>query len=117
MTGAKLTYRHFENSYDDLINHPGLIALAKTTMEDLGVTDFVENDENASGSSDIGNVSHVCPTCYIELNTGANPPAYAHNEDFLNCVSGTLAYQTLAIAVKTMAYTALQVYLDPTIIK
>ncbi|MFQ6860555.1 MAG: M20 family metallopeptidase [Beduini sp.] len=117
MTGAKLSYRHFENSYDDLINHQGLIALAKTTMEDLGVTDFVENDENASGSSDIGNVSHVCPTCYIELNTGANPPAYAHNEDFLNCVSGTLAYQTLAIAVKTMAYTALQVYLDPTIIK
>ncbi len=117
MTGAELHYRNFENSYDDLVNNQKLIALAKETMMDLGVTDFVENDENASGSSDIGNVSHVCPTCYIELNTGANPPVYAHNEDFLTCVTGPLANDSLQIAIKTMAYTALQVYLDPSIVK
>lgn len=116
MTGAKLTYRNFENSYDDLANYQPLVAMSKETLIDLGVTHFIENDDEAAGSSDIGNVSHVCPTCYIELDTGANPPAYAHNEDFLNCVVGPLADHTLAVAVKTMAYTALQVFLDSSVL-
>lgn len=116
MTGAKLSYRYFENSYDDLVVNKKLIDLAKETMIDLGIHNFVENDETASGSSDIGNVSHVCPTCYIEIDTQANPPFFAHHEDFLRCATGELAKNTLAIAVKTMAYTALQVLLDPTII-
>ena len=71
MTGAKLEYFNFENSYDDLVYHDGLRALMRKNLNDLGVTDFVDSDEEASGSSDIGNVSHVCPTVYCELDTGA----------------------------------------------
>lgn len=117
MTGATLSYRNFENSYDDLDNNKKLVAISKATLEDLGVHDFIEDDRDASGSSDIGNVSHACPTCYIELDTNANPPAYAHNEDFLKCVTGPLAYHNLAVASKTMAYSALQVLLDPSIVE
>ena len=77
MTGAKLEYFNFENSYDDLVYHDGLRALMRKNLNDLGVTDFVDRDEEASGSSDIGNVSHVCPTVYCELDTGARPKVFA----------------------------------------
>lgn len=88
MTGAKLEYFNFENSYDDLVYHDGLRALMRKNLNDLGVTDFVDSDEEASGSSDIGNVSHVCPTVYCELDTGARPKVFAHHETFLKYVHG-----------------------------
>ncbi len=88
MTGAKLEYFNFENSYDDLVYHDGLRALMHKNLNDLGVTDFVDSDEEASESSDIGNVSHVCPTVYCELDTGARPKVFAHHETFLKYVHG-----------------------------
>ena len=81
MTGAKLEYFNFENSYDDLVYHDGLRALMRKNLNDLGVTDFVDSDEEASGSSDIGNVSHVCPTVYCELDTGARPKVFCTSRD------------------------------------
>lgn len=117
MTGATLEYRNFENSYDNLVNNPKMVAMCKAVLQELGVTEFVENDEDASGSSDIGNVSQVCDTCYIELDTTAFPKAFAHHEDFVKCATGPLAKKTMAYAIKTMAYVAYQLYNDITLIK
>lgn len=117
MSGATLEYHNFENSYDDMVYHEGLRSLLKENLKDLGVHDFVEADEEASGSSDIGNVSHVCPTVYCEIDTGANPKVFAHHEDFLNYVHGEHAKHSLHTATKAMAYTALQVFMKPEIVK
>ena len=117
MSGAKLEYHNFENSYDDLVYHEGLRQLLKENLMALGVNDFVEADEEASGSSDIGNVSHVCPCVYCEIDTGANPKVFAHHEDFLAYVHGDNAKHSLHTATKAMAYTALQVFLKPEIVK
>lgn len=117
MTGAQLEYHNFENSYDDFIYNENLRTLLKQNLEELGVTHFIDSDENASGSSDIGNVSHVCPTVYCEIETGADPKVYAHQEDFLNYVHGNNAKKSLHIATQAMAKTALQVLQDPLIVK
>ena len=117
MTGAKLEYFNFENSYDDLVYHDGLRALMRKNLNDLGVTDFVDSDEEASGSSDIGNVSHVCPTVYCELDTGARPKVFAHHETFLKYVHGKMARHTLHTATKALAATALDVFENPDIVK
>lgn len=117
MTGAKLEYFNFENSYDDLVYHDGLRALMRKNLNDLGVTDFVDSDEEASGSSDIGNVSHVCPTVYCELDTGARPKVFAHHETFLKYVHGKMARQTLHTAAKALAATALDVFENPEVVK
>lgn len=37
MTGAKLEYFNFENSYDDLVYHDGLRALMRKNLNDLGL--------------------------------------------------------------------------------
>ena len=116
MSGTSLEYHNFENSYDDMKYHEGLRTLLKQNLIGLGVTSFVDQDEDASGSSDIGNVSQVCPTVYCEIATGANPKVFAHHEDFLNYVHGNAAQCTLHIAAKAMAATALQIYEDPSIV-
>ncbi len=108
MTGAELTYRNFENSYDDLVYDENLRALLKKNLEELGVGDFVGSEKMESGSSDIGNVSHVCPTVYCEIDTGARPKVYAHQDAFLAYVHGENAKRTLHIAAKAMAATAIE---------
>ena len=115
MTGAELEYHNFENSYDNLIYNESLRNLLRKNLEDLGVENFV-NDFEASGSSDIGNVSQVCPTVYCEIDTGAYPKVFAHHESFLNYVHGRNAENTLQIATKAMAYTALQIFLEPSLL-
>ena len=112
MTGAELEYHNFENSYDNLIYNESLRTLLKTNLEDLGVSNFVDDFET-SGSSDIGNVSQVCPTVYCEIDTGAYPKVFAHHETFLDYVHGKNARTTLDTATKAMAYTALQIFLEP----
>lgn len=113
MTGCRLEYHNFENSYDDLIYSEPLRRLLKESLEDLGVTSFAAPSDEAAGSTDIGNVSHVCPTVYCEIETGACPPVYAHNEDFLDYVHGANADFSLHAAIKAMAWSAMQVFLDP----
>ena len=117
MTGASLAYHNFENSYDDLVYSEPLRKLLKENLEALGVTHFVPQSNEASGSTDIGNVSHVCPTVYCEIETDACPPVYAHNEDFLDYVHGQAADHSLHTAIKAMAFSALQVFLNPELLK
>lgn len=116
MCGAEMKYHKFENSYDELKYHEGLRSILKENLIDLGITNFIDDDSNASGSSDIGNVSQVCPCVYCEIDTTAQPKVYAHHETFLPYVHGEFAKKTLHIATKAMAYTALQVITNPKIL-
>ena len=115
MTGAELEYHNFENSYDNLLYNESLRSILRRNLEDLGIKNFI-NDFEASGSSDIGNVSQVCPTVYCEIDTGAYPQVFAHHESFLDYVHGKNAENTLLIATKAMAYTALQIFLEPSLL-
>lgn len=100
MTGATLEYHNFENSYDELKYNENLRSILKQHLNELGVTDFVQDDASASGSSDIGNISLVCPAVYCEIDTGARPKVYAHNQDFLPYVHGENAQYSLTYSYK-----------------
>lgn len=117
MTGAALEYFNFENSYDDLVYHNGLRDSLRANLESLGVTVFADCDAGASGSSDMGNVSHACPTVYCELDTEAHPSVFAHTDEFLDYVHGENARGTLHTAAKAMAATALDVFQEPGIVR
>ncbi len=117
MTGAALEYFNFENSYDDLVYHNGLRDSLRANLESLGVIVFADCDAGASGSSDMGNVSHACPTVYCELDTGAHPSVFAHTDEFLDYVHGENARGTLHTAAKAMAATALDVFQEPGIVR
>ena len=117
MTGARLEWRYFENSLDDLVLHPPLQAAMCENLAALGVQD--ERGPNCGkadiGSSDIGNFSRATAVSYIVLATGLGPDVAAHMEGFLEGVVGEHADRTMPIAAAAMGMTALDVYHDPSL--
>ena len=99
MTGATLEYNFFENSYDDTITHEGLKKLLKQNLIDLGLNPVEKTAEFAAGSTDVGNVSHKCPTIYAEIDVEAEDNASAHEVTFLKYVHGQKADKTLEKAL------------------
>lgn len=112
MTGAKLTYRNFENPFDNIINNKVLQDITKNNLIEVGITDILEGKDGPVGSTDIGNVSQVCPTMYTEIALDINPMVYVHEKEFLNYANSKEAYDKLHKSVKAMVGCALEIYLE-----
>ena len=116
MTGAKMSWRYFENSFDDLKNNQLLVDKMAANLDELGVP-YNKELKAPSGSSDLGNVSHICPTCYVSMDVGNEDGSSCHEEAFLQYVNSELAYDKILKAVKAMSATALDVLLDKSLQK
>lgn len=112
MTGADFSYQRAQNTYYDIKRNEKLNEMMKKQLEKLGVTKFLNGDLYHSGSSDIGNVSYSCPTCYCTLGTNAVSNANPHEEEYLKVVDSKEAHRLLHIAAKAMAGAALEVFLN-----
>ncbi|MFQ9309336.1 MAG: M20 family metallopeptidase [Paraclostridium sordellii] len=112
MTGAKLTYRNFENPFDNIINNKVLQDITKNNLIEVGITDILEGKDGPVGSTDIGNVSQVCPTMYTEIALDINPMVYVHENEFLNYANSKESYDKLHKSVKAMVGCALEIYLE-----
>lgn len=112
MTGATFKYTRAENTYSDLKRDAKLDAYMKANLEDLGITKLIPGDLYHAVSSDIGNVSYCCPTCYCTLGTANLTSARIHEKEFLEIVNSQGAYRLLHIAAKAMAMSAIDVYLE-----
>lgn len=117
MTGTEVHFEKFENSFDNLLNIPFLQNLMRENLEIIGITDFLEGGKGATGSSDIGNVSQVCPTMYTELALNIDEVCFVHDEAYLKYVNSEEAYDKLHKSVKAMIGTALDISLDNTNLK
>lgn len=115
MTGAKLEISNFENSFDDLRVNKTLIEIATKNLKMCGIKDFVEI-KSSSGSTDLGNVSHVCPTMYGNIGIGdgkTNP----HEEKFLDYVNSSEAKEKALMVVQALCYSAIELYENPETLK
>lgn len=114
MTGAEFTYRQLGNSFDDLINVPTLMELTKKNLQDAGITKFTsQNDAPTPGSTDIGNVSYVCPTFYVEVDLEADKPLFVHEEEALQYVNSHYAYDKMSQIIRAFSASALELFLAP----
>ena len=68
------------------------------------------------GVSDIGNVSHVCPTLYLEV-APPGAPVHVHTEQALSVVDGPQAHLALHAAVRAMTGVALELLADRMLLK
>lgn len=109
MTGAGFSYKRAQNTYYDIKPYPELSEKMKVNLAALGITDWIPGDRYHSGSTDIGNVSYSCPTCYCTIGTGHISPASVHEEEYLRIVNSPEGYRLLHIAARAMAATALDV--------
>lgn len=113
MTGAEMTYRYYENSYDTLLHNPILTELTKRNLECVGITNIDDHGlSEPMGSTDLGNVSHVCPTQYIIISLDTPEKVNVHEEAMIKYVNSNLAYVKMHKVIKAMACIALELFLD-----
>ena len=104
-TGTTVSAVHYEPLYKELINDARLMALFRENMALLGEVVTVLAPGDADGSTDVGNVSHSCPTIHPDIGIGCD--AAAHTPEFAIAAASTEARQRLLIGAKVMAMTAL----------
>lgn len=118
MAGAKMQLSYFENPYDNILNNPLLQELALRYMAEEGIFPSEEYDRTADyTSSDIGNVSHVCPTLYMEFDVEADGEFRVHDKKALNYVNSPFSSRKLKQISKIMAEVLLEIYRDNELLK
>ena len=113
MTGASYEWRYFENSFDNYEGIPFLSDVFEEALQNAGVTGIRKAPRPYSGSTDVGNVSRVCPTAYCELGAGNTDGTNVHEEAFLPYVDGVNASESLKQAVLAQAILAADFCSDP----
>lgn len=108
-TGTQLVIENYETSFADLITNKELSNLYEKNLRSLGVTDI--RDSKPSGSTDMGDVSHCCPTIhpYFPLCTSH---LTGHSVEFANATIQPEAYKGVKEAAIAMALTAFDIYTD-----
>lgn len=114
MTGARLELSEPELPMDDMVRLPALQALAADCLakEELFSVSAEEEARRAVGSTDVGNVSHVCPTLYMEVADPDLPPFYGHTESALS-LADERAYPLLHRVTRALTEMGLRVIEDP----
>lgn len=112
MTGCQLVVERDPNTFYDMKNCIPLVQKMQANLQQLGISDFRQDDLYHAGSTDIGNVSYHAPTFYGVLSTSVISNANPHDVAYLDVVDSPYAHKLLHTAAKAMAATALDVLCD-----
>lgn len=104
-TGTAVETEHYEPLFQELRNDPRLLALFKNNMVMLGEEIKVLGPQEADGSTDVGNVSHVAPTIHPDLGIGCD--IAAHTPEFAAAAGSEYAQERLLVGAKAMVMTAI----------
>lgn len=110
MTGAESRVIFTEKTVDNLINNTLLQEICKENMKMAGIDINEEPDNDNWGSSDIGNVSQVCPTLYMEIDLEADRPFNTHEIETLDLVDSDYAYKKLHQTINVLTGTAIDLF-------
>ena len=114
MAGAEMNWHHFENPSDDLLNNEVLCQALLKYMNLEGITSIIEKDEAGPwGSNDIGNVSYVCPTVYVEFDMEAPDEFRIHDATAMKYVNSELGGRKLDQVARILSATALDLFQNP----
>ncbi len=72
--------------------------------------------EKNQGSTDVGDVSYVVPTVGLETATWV-PGTSAHSWQAVACGGGDIGIKGMMVAAKTMAFSAIDLFMDPALIQ
>lgn len=114
MIGARVEWRNFEFSYQNMISNPTLAGLFRENLKLLGVRNLAGPRE-ALGSIDMGNVSQVVPSLhpYLALNGKFIP----HSREFALAAGSEVGEAAMMLAVKALACTAVDLYMQPVLVE
>ncbi len=115
-TGCQISFREFAHTYLDLRPNLPLDEAFSRNMAALGriVPRPGEGGRGGSGSTDMGNVSHVVPAIhpYVGISEGPGAPA-SHSREFAQATVSGAGEAALVVAAKALAMTCLDFLLSP----
>src|SRR5581483_3295722 len=115
-TGATLTVRGGDQPYADMRQDPEIGELYRKNAEALGRSfpDLRATAGRFSGSTDMGNVSHVVPSIHPMIGLDSLP-AVPHQPEFAACAATPIADQAVFDGGLAMAWTAIDIASRPAV--
>ncbi|MBF8435767.1 M20 family metallopeptidase [Halanaerobiaceae bacterium Z-7014] len=109
--GTSLETSYYETPCLNLITNQKLSETYIKNIRKMGVDEIYDNDE-ATGSTDAGDVSHVCPTIqpYFAI---TEDELTGHSREFRDATKSEYAYQEMKKAIGALVLTALDIIEDP----
>jgi amidohydrolase len=104
----------FSGGASTMNNNPVLLERWRANAEAYGIID--EGMDPASGSTDMGNVSWVCPAIHPELAI-VDEPTPAHSTRFRDAAALPRADETTILAATLVAHTAYELFQDPALVE
>ncbi len=104
MTGAKMEWRNYELSNDNLAPNKRLAALFEENLIAQGITD-IEPPQDGKGSTDMGNVSHVVPAIHPYLPLAPKDSVRPHSVELADATVSPGGKEELYKAALTLACT------------
>lgn len=115
-TGATLEYKLIENPFDDSVHIDSMIKTTEDNFKLYGMDNFLGKDNTLpAGSSDIGNVSYICPTIYAEIALDSPEPLPLHTQKAVKLVNSQFAYDKMNSVIKAFCSTAVDISQNKTL--
>jgi len=113
-SGTELEITNYETSFANLVTNKKLMALYEKNLRELGVNDI--RDREGFGSTDMGDVSHCCPTIhpYFPLTT---KHLVGHTIEFATATIQEEAYKGMKEASLAMALSCIDIFENNDILK
>lgn len=111
MVGAKVTWRNYELSYDEMVTNKALADIFRKNLKAAGVIN-ISSASKGRGSIDMGNVSQKVPSIHPYLAMGLSGGCGAHTEEFAKAAGAAPGHQVLILAARVLAYTVIDLLVD-----
>ena len=113
-TGTTVEYRDYENYNDEVINLKSFASVCEKHFGELGIGGFVPEEEyEGMGSSDLGNVSYLCPTVYAEVMLDGGVPVLVHDQSAMEQVDSPAAHEMMRKVILAFTGAAAEIALNP----
>ena len=101
-----------EGGYKNLINNLSMAARYTAHTAALGVTTRVAPDDTPTGSTDMGDVSHVMPAIHPAFAISSHGEGTCHEDAFVRHADSRRGYDAMIRVAKAMALTAYDLIAD-----
>ena len=110
-TDVEVTFSGYASTMN---NNPILTERFRTNMAAYGIVD--QGDDPNAGSTDMANVSWVCPTIHPDLAI-CEPGVAGHSIEFRDAAATPRADETTLLAATLIAQTAVDLFLEPGLVE
>lgn len=117
MTGTICEIEMPDASLDNTIPLETLAKIGEKNMKENGFTQVYRTWEPCPGSTDIGNVSQICPTLFMEIGPKESIKFAVHDPLAMEYVNSESAYKRLHQVTNALAGSAMDLFSDHTLIE